>query len=150
MTYRNGRVFEAARVLVLTLGPLLLLTSYATADDSTATNVPKGLYGAWYFPSFERSWGTMLISLGIEQSRITSTARCSHLGGSVEVRVASPAQITANQITVLEARREERGRFPSCTVRLIRGTFGYRLQEGRLLLINRDSGETAELTRKAL
>ena len=45
MTNRSGRVFGAARMLVLTLGPLLLLTSYATADDSTATNVPKGLYG---------------------------------------------------------------------------------------------------------
>ena len=147
---RNGQTSGAARILILTLGPLLFLTSYATADDSTATNEREGLYGEWYFPKIEEVSGmTQVASLVIEQSRITTTNRCSHRGGTVAVRVASPAQITANQLTVLEAKHDSKGNFPNCEVSLVRGTVSYRVQNGGLLLFDPDSGETAEFTSRA-
>ncbi len=122
--------------------------SDAVGEDRE-TGIDKGLYGAWYFPKIEKFGMTHLASLVIEQSRITATNRCSYRGRTFVVRVASPAQTTANQLTVLEAKYDEKGNFPNCQVSLVRGTVSYRLQNGRLLLIDPDSGETAEFTSRA-
>ena len=117
--------------------------------EGRETGIDKGLYGAWYFPKIEKFGMTMMMSLVIEQSRIIATNRCSHRGGTVVVRVASPVQITANQLTVLEAKHDEKGSFPNCEVSLVRFTASYRLQNGRLLLIDPGSGETVEYTSRA-
>ncbi len=122
--------------------------SDAVGEDRE-TGMDKGLYGEWYFPKVEKFGMTHLASLVIEQSRITATNRCSYRGRTFVARVASPAQTTANQLTVLEAKYDEKGNFPNCQVSLVRGTVSYRLQNGRLLLIDPDSGETAEFTRRA-
>ncbi len=122
--------------------------SNAVGEDRE-TGIDKGLYGAWYFPKIEKFGMTHLASLVIEQSRITATNRCSYRGRTFVARVASPAQTTANQLTVLEAKYDEKGNFPNCQVSLVRGTVSYRLQNGRLLFIDPDSGETVEFTRRA-
>ena len=146
---RNGRASWIARILTLTLGALLFLTGYATADDSTATNGRGEIYGEWYFPKIEKFGVTAAGSFLIEQSRITATNRCSLRSVTVVVRVASPARITANQLTVLEAKYTDKGSFPNCEISLVRGTVSYRVQNGRLFFSDPDSGETAEFTRRA-
>ena len=143
----SGRSFVAARVLILTLGAPLLLASHAPADDSTSVKVGGGLYGRWYFPTVHYFGVTHQASLDIEQSRITATNRCSYRGRKVVVRVASPARITANQLTVFEAKEDDKGNLPNCEVSLVRGTFDYRVRNDRLTLSD-GTGETVEFTRK--
>lgn len=141
-----------SRIISLTsfivVATVIAVVGGSALADKTPVN-PE-LYGSWNLLDLEQAGMRAKLILIIEENKVTAFNTCSFGEYSVTVQTSSAAEITADEIRILEskfAREEYSPGFLYCTATLKAGKGPYQLREGKLVLTVSEKGETVELTR---
>lgn len=119
----------------------------ALADQSP---VNPELYGSWNLLDLEQAGMRAKLLLIIEENKVIALNTCSFGEYSVTVQTSSAAEITADEIRILEsnfAMEEYSPGFLQCKATIKAANAQYQLREGKLFLSVPEQEETVELTR---
>ena len=131
--------------LAILLGSGMLATAVPT-DES------REVYGPWVLFDHENAGMHIHSTLAIRPDRIDVLTRCSFGDKQVEVNATTPAQITENTITITEAKHVEKEYSPgflNCKASIVAMSVNYRLEDGKLVLSDPDTGKSHELHRES-
>ena len=134
------------RSFVIVATAIALAGGSSWADDA----VNPELYGSWDMLEIEAHGMTAQLTLTIEEGRVTAGSKCFFGEYNVFVQTTSPAEITADEIRVLEgsrAMKEYSPGFLECTASVYEGNMQYHLRDGKLVLYSVKEEETYVLTR---
>ena len=132
---------------------IVVATVIAVVGGSPLADKPPvnpELYGSWNLLDLEQAGMKVKLRLIIEEDKVIAHSTCFFGEYSVKAQTSSAAQITANEIRILEshvAKEEYSPGFLECTATIKAANAQYQLRDGKLFLTVPEQQETVELTR---
>ena len=131
--------------LAILLGSGMLATAVAPDENHE-------VYGSWVMIDLENAGMHIYSTLTIRPDRVDVSTRCSFGDKQVEANATTPAQITENEITVIEAKNVEKEYSPgflNCRASIAKMSVNYRLDDGKLILFDPGTDQSHELQRES-
>ncbi len=114
------------------------------------TSVNPELFGSWNLYDLEQAGMKVKLLLIIEDNQVTAHSTCSFGEYRVTAQTSSAAEITGDEIRILESKvamEEYSPGFLQCKATIKAANAQYQLRDGKLILTVPEKGETVELTR---
>ncbi len=144
MKHRKPSAKKWFLALAILLGSAVLATAVAPDEN-------REVYGSWVMMDVEQAGMHIYSTLTIRPDRVEALTRCSFGDKQIEANATTPAQITENKITITEGNQVEKEYSPgflNCRASIVAMSVNYRLEDGKLILSDPDTGESHELDRE--